>query len=241
MKKELIKNENLLVIGHRGAMGYETENTLSSVQKALDFDVDAIEIDVFKIETEEIIVFHDSRVERLTNGFGKIENKTLAQVKKLTLKGGHMIPLLEDVIKLIDGSCKLNIELKGAGTAKEVKQIIDKAVNNKSWKEEDFIISSFNWDELRSYRQLDEKALIAILTEGNPIKAIPVAKELNAIAINPNYKDLTPENISEIHKEGFKVYTWTVNKPKHIEKMKRLGVDGIFTNYPDRIEKVVEE
>ena len=78
-----------LVIGHRGAMGHETENTLASIQKALDLGVDAIEIDVFQITSGETVVFHDERVDRLTNGAGRIEEYNLSDMKKLRLDGGR--------------------------------------------------------------------------------------------------------------------------------------------------------
>src|SRR6056297_2311342 len=81
-----------LVIGHRGAMGHETENTLASVQKAMDMGVDMIEIDVFQIKSGEIVVFHDNTVDRLTNGKGGIEGYTLSELKNLKLEGGHSIP-----------------------------------------------------------------------------------------------------------------------------------------------------
>ena len=80
-------DKDLLVIGHRGAMGHETENSLASVQKALDFEVDMIEIDVFRIESGEIVVFHDDRVERLTNGGGRIEEYNIVDLAQLRLDG----------------------------------------------------------------------------------------------------------------------------------------------------------
>ena len=81
-----------LVIGHRGAMGHETENTLVSIQKAMDLGVDMIEIDVFKIRSGEIVVFHDDKVDRLADGTGDIEEYNMVDLKQLTLEGGHKIP-----------------------------------------------------------------------------------------------------------------------------------------------------
>ena len=84
-------------------------------------------------------------------------------------------------------------------------------------------------------RELNKDIQIAILTEEDPLEAIAVAKELNAIAINPNYKTLNEENTAKIQGAGFKIYTWTVNDPEDIQKMKDYGVDGIITNYPERV------
>ena len=225
-----------MVIGHRGAMGYETENSLPSIQKALDLKVDAIEIDVFKIASGEIVVFHDDEVDRLTNGSGPIEQMNIIQVKRLKLNGGHSIPLLQDVLKLIDGKCKLNIELKGKDTANKVHHIMAYYITKNNWKKESFMISSFNWDELKAFRKLDKDVPIAVLTEENPLDALPVADSLKAIAINPYYKTLTAEIVNTIHEKGFKVYPYTVNETADINSMSALGVDGVFTNFPDRVK-----
>ncbi len=229
--------QDYLVIGHRGAMGHETENSLPSIQKAIDLGVDMIEIDVFKIESGEIVVFHDKRVDRLTNGGGNIEEYNIFDLRKLLLDGNHTIPMLQDVLKLIDKQTALNIELKGAGTASRVNFIANYYVENHGWSWENIVISSFNWDELRAMREKNLEVPIAVLTESDPLEAIPVARELNAVAINPNYRSLNAENIEEIHKAGFKIYTWTVNEPETIQKLIDLGVDGIISDYPERVPR----
>ena len=224
-----------LVIGHRGAMGHETENTLPSIQKAMDLGVDMIEIDVFKIKSGEIVVFHDDTVDRLTNGPGKIEDYNIVELRKLIVDGGHGIPMLQDVLKLIDNKVALNIELKGAGTADKVNFIMNYYIENRNWSADNFLISSFNWDELRAMRKYNPNVAIAVLTEENPADALEVAKELNAVAINPYFKQLNEEMANRIHDEGFKIYTWTVNEPQDIAAMEEIGVDGIITNFPERV------
>ncbi len=228
-------NNKPLVIGHRGAMGHETENTLASVQKALDLGVDMIEIDVFKISSGELVVFHDQTVDRLTNGPGNIEEYNISDLSRLILDGGHRIPMLQDVLKLIDNKVALNIELKGANTADKVNHTIDFYTKSRGWSPENFIISSFNWDELRTMRKLNKDVAIAVLTEDNPLDAITVATELNAVAINPYFESLDTDIVTKIKQAGFKIYTWTVNEPEDIANMKALGVDGIITNFPERV------
>lgn len=229
------KTSDFLVIGHRGAMGHETENTLASIQKALELGVDMIEIDVFKIASGEIVVFHDNTVERLTNGKGNIEEYTIEDLRNLTLEGGYKIPLLKDVLELIDNDVKLNIELKGVNTATDVNHIVTYYVKERSWSPNNFIISSFEWDELKVIRKINPTITIAVLIEGDPLKAIDIGEELNAVAINPDFETLTEKNVKELKKEGFKVYPWTVNNPNDVDRMMKLGVDGIFTNYPERV------
>ena len=224
-----------LVIGHRGAMGHETENTLASIQKAIDLGVDMIEIDVFKIKSGETVVFHDEEVERLTDSIGNIEDYNFEDLQKLTLIGNHKIPTLQDVLNLIDKKVQLNIELKGANTADRVNFIMNYYVKEKGWPMDKFIISSFRWDELKTMRTLNSEVPIAILVFGDPLTALEIGNELQAVAINPYFEDLTLENVNEIKKAGFKIYPWTVNEPEEIEAVERLGVDGIITNYPERI------
>ncbi len=224
-----------LVIGHRGAMGHETENTLASIQKALDLGVDMIEIDVFNVADDNTMVFHDETLDRLSNAGGKIEEWTYYELRKVTLDGGHKIPRLQDVLKLIDNKVRLNIELKGAGTVSRVNFITDYYIKERGWTLDNFLISSFKWDELREMRKVNASIPIAILTESDPLDAISIAKELNAEAINPNFEKLTPENNLAIQEAGFKIYPWTVNEPEDIIAMKRLGVDGIITNFPERV------
>lgn len=224
-----------LIIGHRGAMGHETENTLASIQKAMDIGVDMIEIDVFRISSGEIAVFHDERVERLTNGGGRIEEYNMFDMRQLILDGGHRIPLLQDVLKLIDNQVRLNIELKGKNTADRVNFITQYYIEQRGWEARNFLISSFHWDELQTLRAFNPDIAIAVLTEGDPEAAIPIARELKAEAINPSYRTLTAENVKAIHDAGFKVYTYTVNEPEDIARMTEYGVDGIFINYPERM------
>ncbi|WP_291789547.1 glycerophosphodiester phosphodiesterase [Maribacter sp.] len=225
-----------LVIGHRGAMGHETENTLASMQKAIDLGVDMIEIDVFKVKSGEIVVFHDKTLDRLTNAPGNIEDYYIIDLNKVIVEGGHKIPMLQDVLNLIDNKVALNIELKGAGTADKVNFIMNYYIEKKNWSPENFIISSFNWDELREMRKHNPNVAIAVLAGEKPLDAIPVAKELNAVAINPSFKTLDLDIANEIRDAGFKIYTWTVNEPSDIDAMKRIGVDGIITNFPERVK-----
>lgn len=227
--------KKLLVIGHRGAMGHKTENTLASVKKALELKVDMIEIDVFKIKSGEIIVFHDDEVNRLTNGTGKVEDYTWQQLQELTLVGNHKIPLLTTVLDTINAKVPVNVELKGAGTAKDVNAILEEYINTKNWKLDQFFISSFNWDELIAMRTINSKIAIGVLTEEDPLQALPMAKQLKAVSINADEKDVTKNVVEAIQLQGFKLYTYTVNAPENIVRLKNLFVDGIFTNYPERV------
>lgn len=228
MEKKLVK------IGHRGAMGHETENTIASVKKALELNVDMIEIDVFQIKSGELVVFHDEILDSLTDTSGRIEDFTLEELQKVVVKGNHQIPTLDEVIETVDRLVILNIELKGKNTAKPTFLLLEKWYQ-KGWTKDDFVISSFLWNELETFRKLDSEIPIAVLTEENPTDALVMGKKLKAVAINPWWKKLTKENVELIQEEGFKIYTYTVNEPDDIKMVTELGVDGIFCNFPERL------
>lgn len=227
--------ETILNIGHRGAMGHEPENTLASIKKAIDLGADGFEIDVFKCLSGEIVLFHDKHLDKLTNGEGLVENKSLTDLKKLSVLGTeNKIPTLEEVLNIINKQIFLNIELKGKNTAKASLELVEKFINQKKISSQNILFSSFNWNELEKLRELNSDVKIALITENDPLLAIETAKKLKAFAINPNYKDLNKKNIKIIHNNDFKIYTWTVNKKRDISKMKLLKVDGIITDFPDR-------
>ena len=233
MSTTILGQHHFKIIGHRGAMGYELENTRASFEKAIEMKVDMIELDVFKCASGEIVVFHDENLERLGNSDANIESLTLDEIKKNSLNNGEIIPTLEEILGLLNGRVALNIELKGKETSSGTLALIDKFVIRNNWKFNDFIISSFDWDELKAMREISPTIAIAVLTEEAPRNAIPIAKELNAIAINPWYKKLSATDVREIHAANLKIFAYTVNKPSSIRKMKKFNIDGIFTNFPD--------
>ena len=146
---------DIIVIGHRGAMGHALENTIESVEKAVNLNVDGIEIDVFKSKTGELIVYHDPSLKRLSNSTALIEDISLDSIKKVKLKGGLMIPILEEVIDVIPENIFLNIELKGKNTAYATNKIISEYLTRYNWPPSKFIISSFNWNELKNFRSIN--------------------------------------------------------------------------------------
>ncbi|HIG89563.1 MAG: glycerophosphodiester phosphodiesterase [Flavobacteriaceae bacterium] len=230
-----IKTENALIIGHRGAKGHVAENTLASIKKAIELGADGIEIDVFRCLSGEIVVFHDSNLSKLTDGTGLIEKKTLKELKQLKVLGTQeQIPTLLEVFELIDENVFLNIELKGSNTAKGSLEIVKNELSNNKALHKNILFSSFNWDELRELRKLDSEIKIALITKKDPLLAIGPALSLNASAINPSHKTLNKQNTSAIHKAGLKIYTWTVNTKDQFTKMKRLGIHGIITDFPER-------
>jgi glycerophosphoryl diester phosphodiesterase len=233
------KSKATLIIGHRGAKGHIVENTLESIEKAMELGVDGIEIDVFKCKSGELVVFHDKSMQRLTGISGYIEAMNLDSIRKIKVLNNYKIPTLNEVLDLIDGKVFLNIELKGSQTAKLTHQMIELYIKEDNWTAEKFIISSFDWSELSDFYELNKEVPIAILTDADPLDALPMAGQIKAVAINPNFKSLNPENIKIIQQSGYKVYPYTINKKDDIAMMISLNVDGIITDFPERVREVL--
>ena len=234
-----VSNKDVIVVGHRGAMGHALENTIESVKKAIKLNVDGIEIDVFKSKTGELVVYHDPFLSRLSNSNAFIEQISLDSIKKVELKGGLSIPTLNEVIDIIPEKIFLNIELKGSNTAFETNKVIIEYLKEFNLPPSKFIISSFRWDELKKIRSINKDVPIAILVDSlhKIDDAIKLAKQINAVALNPNNKFITRGIVNKIQSNNIKVYPYTINNPKNIKRMRSMGVDAIITDYPERIKR----
>ncbi|PNQ75158.1 glycerophosphodiester phosphodiesterase [Hanstruepera neustonica] len=225
----------ILNIGHRGAKGHIAENTIESIEKALEFQVDGIEIDVHVCASGELVVFHDFTLDRMTNGSGEVSKHTLSELQKLKVEHEYTIPTLENVLNFIDAKCLLNIELKGKDTAIKICEVIKNCIENSNWDYSDFIVSSFQHHELETVFKTNQNIPLAVLTKASVMEAMEFAKTIKAKTIHPNVALLTQENVKLAQNQGFSVNTWTINDKKTIARMKRYGVNGIISDYPDSL------
>jgi len=224
-----------LKIGHRGAAGYAPENTLSSFKKALELDVDAVELDVYACKTGELVVIHDDKVDRTTDGKGYVVSKNFEELRALNAGNGQKIPLLEEVLDLIGNKVIVNVELKGGDTAESVSKIIGKYIKEKNWNKDNFFVSSFNHPELKKFKELMPEIKIGAIIVGIPEAYAEFAEKLGANSVNLSVEFINQEFVDDAHKRGLKVFVWTVNDIDDIERMKALAVDGIFSSFPDRL------
>jgi glycerophosphoryl diester phosphodiesterase len=219
--------DSLLIIGHRGAAGLVPENTLPSFQRAVELGVDAIELDVHFLEGR-LWVIHDTELDRTTNGSGPLKAQTTAQLRALDAGNGARIPFLEEVMELIPPSLLLNIELKGAGTAAPVAQFL------RAHSHSEFLVSSFNHEELRGFAKLAPDVPVAPLFDrwrGDPAAT---GREFGAQYVNLSARITTKERCAAISAAGMQVLTYTVNDVSLARKLAGYGVAGIFTDFPDR-------
>ncbi|MEW4923816.1 glycerophosphodiester phosphodiesterase family protein [Algibacter sp. 2305UL17-15] len=221
-------------IGHRGAKGHFAENTLESIKKALELGVDGIEIDVHRCATGQLVVFHDFTLDRMTNGTGEVSKHTLKELKKVVVKGYCQIPTLSEVLAFVDNKCLLNIELKGQDTAKEAARLITFFVEKKGWEYKNIIVSSFQKSLLETVYKINDKIPLGVLTDLNIEDAVNIAKAIKAVSIHIDYTMLTPEIVEEL-KEDYKVFAYTVNNLNPIKRIKSYGVDGMISDFPDRL------
>lgn len=222
----------MITIGHRGAAGYEPENTILSFSKAIELGVDMIEFDVQLCMSGEVVVIHDYSINRTTNGIGLVAKQTLTELKKLNAGKGQEIPTLRESLQAINRNTKVNIELKGKSTSLQISEIIKDFIENKNWQTDDFVISSFDHEELYTFFKLMPKIKIGILYKIIPNDFNEIASALNAYSINANFNYLTKEIVKKIHSTDYKINAYTVNSKADKLRMKEIGVDGIFTDYP---------
>jgi glycerophosphoryl diester phosphodiesterase len=225
----------MLKIGHRGAKGYAPENTLIAFQKAIDLGADGIELDVHLSVDGELVVIHDETIDRTTNGKGTVNQLPLKVLQSFLIENSHKIPTLEEVFELVNRQVFINIELKDHETVQKVVALIQKYILEKNWKYSDFLVSSFDWNALQEVAFLDEKIAIGVLTETDLNLAFTFAKFIKAKSIHPDFQFLNSENTTKMQKKGLLVIPWTVNETSDIQKMKALKVDGIISDFPDRI------
>lgn len=236
-------NSKIEVIGHRGAGGLAPENTLSAVQKAIDLQVDLLEIDVQRTKDQVIIVLHDRSIDRTTTGKGKAKDLDYQSIKREKISIDDVvyeddyIPTLEEVIQLVNGQTHLLIEVKkGSDYYPQIEQqIIDliRANNASEW----CVIQSFNDDALEVFHQIAPEIELHKLFLGNILGIGLYRKNLedypHVAAFNSYYAFTSQSFIEKVHKMGKKVNVWTVNKKSTMIKMQNKGVDGIISDYPN--------
>ena len=228
---QLNNMRNFLCIGHRGAKGIEPENTLRSIRKALELGVHGIEVDVY-FAGGQLVVIHDETLERTTNGHGKVEEQTYDYLRSLDAGKGEKIPTLREVFDTVDQRAFVNVELKGAHTAEPVFELIGEYLGRKGWGRDEFLVSSFDHRELGL---LKEKGIRLGPLFSERADYLEVARLLGAYSINIASRLADPSTVAGAHAAGLKTFVYTVNSPAEIEKMRAMGVDGIFTDFPDRV------
>jgi len=238
-----------LVFGHRGAAGHAPENTLISFSKALEMGCDGIELDVHLSKDNEIIVCHDERVDRTTDGIGFIKDLSTKEIKSLDAgkwyRGdyhGQSIPTLEEVIELIgDKNIMINIELKsGPIIYKGIEERVVEFINKYGLKDR-VIVSSFNHYSLYAIKQFDNGIKTGALYMAGLYNPWEYASIMKADAIHPYFFSVNADIVKGCIEKGIMVNPYTVNDEKYLSLMAQMGVSGIITDFPDIARKIVDQ
>lgn len=211
------------------------ENSLAAISRALEAGVDAVEIDIYQIEGE-LVVTHDRRLGRVVSGQGIITDLPLAYLREQTLENGEPLPTLRDVLRLVKDRALLNIEIKGANCVPVLKQQLDAYVQDHQLSFEHYIVSSFDHQQLYQSLQLIPQLKRAALIEGIPLDYAQCCEPLKAYAFNTHLSFITSELLDDARKRGLKNWVYTVNQEDDWAWLQELGVDGVFTDKPDRLQ-----
>jgi glycerophosphoryl diester phosphodiesterase len=216
----------MMIMGHRGAAALEPENTLLSISRAMEIGVDAVEIDVRLSKDNEIVVIHDSTVDRTTNGTGPVSSYLLTDIQKLDAGKGEKIPTLQEVVDLIDSKVRLVIELKEEGTEGLIVELIE-----RNRLEDNAYVISFWHSLVWTVKELSSRIKTGVLLVGCPVDAC-VASQASADALVMSYTFVNREFVHIAHKQGLKVFIWNIDQPHIIKDYADMGVDGIGSNDP---------
>lgn len=229
-----------MVIAHRGASAHRPENTLAAFQLAVEQHADMIETDLHRTRDGAIVITHDEDLAGL-GGRGEIAEATLAEVRALDAGGGEPVPTLAEILDRFGPRIPFNLELKrgGRGEYAGLEAAALAEVEGRGLLE-GTLFSSFYDPLLRRLRELSERARIGFLVSRRfPDRAVERARGVGAEVLHPELPLATRELVEEAHDAGLGVYVFTVDREEDMRRLLDLGVDGLFTNHPDRMRRLL--
>ena len=237
-KPRLIKP--LHCISHRGARGDYTENTLGAFDQALQMGVDGIELDVWNIGGE-LLITHDRRLGKTLPGQGLLLQQSPQFLRSLTLPCGSQLCTLQEVLTLVADRAQVNIELKGPNCVDLVAATLEAHVNDNQLSNDQFCISSFDHMQLHQFQQRSPEVRRGVLIEGIPLGYARCCEELNAYSFHPGLNFVNQALIDDARRRGLKTWVYTVNEDDDLVWVSQLGVDGVFTDRPERLLQLNRE
>jgi glycerophosphoryl diester phosphodiesterase len=232
---------------HRGGRRWAPENTLAAFKKSVDLGVDGIELDIHKCKSGELVVIHDDTVERTTNGAGAVKNMTWNELSILDAGSwydkkfvGEKLPLLQQVLDLVNGKLAINVEIKNCPTIYPgIDDDLIKVLDEYPYPEK-IVISSFDHEAIHSIYQNTKKYRLAILGD-SIIHDLPAyVDKVGAKCWNPDFNCVREDSMKVAHDHGLEVNTWTVNKPEDWKRACDLHVDTIITDDPEGLQKFLK-
>jgi glycerophosphoryl diester phosphodiesterase len=235
-------------IAHRGASGYAPENTFSAFEKAVEMKADYIEIDVQRSRDGELVIIHDTSVDRTTNGTGAVKDLTFEQLRSLdagSWKGdqfvGEIIPTFDEILDRYHGKIGILIELKSPELYPRIEEEVAQKLKERNLdkpQNEKIIIQSFNFESMKKINTLLPEIPIGVLTSSRTHTTEQALKEISLYAdyFNPNYGIVTESLVNQVHSFGMKIASWTVRSQESANFLLDMNVDAIVTDYPDYVD-----
>jgi len=222
--------QRVVRIGHRGAAGHAPENTLAAIQKGIALGVDFVELDVRRTADGGLVILHDATVNRTTDGKGRVDRLSLRDIEKLDAGNGEHVPTLEEVLKIAVGKAGLMLELKAEGVAQQTVESVREAGFKNS-----VIYASFLHNELKHVRTIDPEASLMVLFGGLSRATVSRAVKYGSSHVGLRHDKATRALVDSFHRADLLVFVYTANTPRDIQHALSLGVDGVISNFPDRI------
>lgn len=221
----------LFCIAHRGGKSQFTENTLENLSHCLTLGVDAIEIDVWHVGGE-LLVTHDRKLGVSLPGEGRLLDYSPTQLLELELECGSKLAHLNDVLELVGDKALLNIEIKGPECALPLVAQLTSHCSDNDLSFEQFVVSSFDHPQLNCLQQHLPEVKRGVLIAGIPMSYAACCDELGAYSFHPNINCMDQALVDDAKRRGLKVWVYTVNETDDMELLSKMGVDGVFTDYP---------
>lgn len=223
------------IIGHRGARGLAPENTLQGLNVAIQLGTPWLEFDVQLHPSGELVLLHDLSLDRTTNASGLLSDLGWPAVRLLDAGGGQQLPTLDEALDLIDQRAGVNIELKTwDGTAAAVATVVGARLQ-AGWSPSQFQVSSFHLPELFEFHLRMPSVPLGVLLCGVPLDWAACATQLKASSLNISSEFVDAQLLADAKKRGLAVYVYTVNDIDECRRLAAMGVDGVFTDFPDRL------
>jgi glycerophosphoryl diester phosphodiesterase len=219
------------VIAHRGASGYEYENSRAAFRRAVMMDADGVELDVHATRDGAIVVHHDAEIP----GFGPIAQFSRTEARQVRIRNGELLPLLSEILELV-GDREVYVEVKSLPEAHDDELL---AVLDRGPAPARYSVHSFDHRIVRRLGTCRPNARRGILLSAYLDDPVAAMRAVGATTLWQEWQLVDRDLVNRVHEAGFSIIAWTVNEIGDLERMARLGVDGLCGNYPDRIRVAI--
>ncbi|WP_191089569.1 glycerophosphodiester phosphodiesterase [Paenibacillus spiritus] len=252
--------DSVSTVAHRGASGYAPENTMPAFQLALELNADYLELDIQLTKDKVPVIIHDPTVDRTTNGTGNVRDMTLEQIERLDAGSWFndkypmfardryanlQIPTLDQLFAEFGGRVHYLIEIKDPSYNKGIESLLNQYIERYDLDNK-VTVQSFSEKSLKKIHDINpEIPLYQIVWCDSPYTQFMDISfkriKSYAVGVSPNFQGINAAFVNQAKKKGLKVMIYTINYQGNMEKAIHWGADGVYTNYPDRFQEVLDK